>query len=57
MTRVLRAPLPDSHWAALDLMALCTGRSRAELVRNALEQHIPAGVMARARADTEANQP
>jgi hypothetical protein len=52
MHRVLRTPLPDSHGEALDLMALCAGRSRAAVVRLALEQYIPTALLDRARAAT-----
>jgi hypothetical protein len=41
MTRILRTPLSDSHWATLTLAATVTGRTRAGIVRESLERYLP----------------
>lgn len=53
MTRILRTPLTDEHWATLTLAAKLTGHSRAALVREALELHLPGLLLQR----PEANHP
>jgi predicted transcriptional regulator len=57
MTFTLRTPLADEHVALLDLATARTGRSRAAIVREALETHLPALLLRRPESDPTTTKP